>query len=192
MRRLALLLGVTALAVVVAALAGGAGASSKAHRAADQGFAGGGYVTNFALPGDPRVRFTLAVRESQATGVVRGVGLTYRVQGFDLQRWVIHSTSFDDCSLVTTPGAYNGGGSVTGRGDVYTVNPFTGTETLQQANIRWRVNGTDNADPGVGVDLVGVELTDLTPGIRAAIPDIPRDSFVTYGNMGVRNGPDFC
>ena len=192
MRRLALLLSLMAVVAAAATIAGGAGAAGKARRVADQGFAGGGYVTNSALPGDPRVRFTLATRESQATGVVRGVGLQYRVQGFDLQRWVIHSTSFDDCSLVTTPGAYNGGGSVTGWGDVYTVNTTTGVETLQQSSIRWRVSGTDNADPGDGVDLVGVELTDLTPTIRAAIPDIPRDSFVTYGNMGVRTGPDFC
>ena len=137
-------------------------------------------------------RLVLLLGVTALTGVVRGVGLQFRVQGFDLQRWVIHSTSFDDCSLVTTPGGYNGGGSVTGKGDVYTVNTTTGVETLQQSNIRWRVNGTHNADPGDGVDLVGVELTDLTPAIRAAIPDIPRDSFVTYGNMGVRTGPSFC
>lgn len=191
MRRLVPLLTLAALTAVAATVAaGGAGAASKARHAADQGFAGGGYVLDATLPGDPRLRFNLATRESQTTGVVRGVNLTYRVQGHDGNRYVVYGTSFDDCSLVTTPGAYNGGGSVTGRGDVYQL--IMGVETLVQSGIRWRVNGTDNADPGTGSDLVGVELGDLSVTLRAAIPDIPRDSVVSYGNVGVRVGPDFC
>lgn len=191
MRRLILVLTLTALTAVAATVAAtGAGAASKARRAADQGFAGGGYVLDATLPGDPRVRFNLATRESQATGVVRGVNLTYRVEGYDSNRYIVYGTAFDDCSMVTTPGAYNGGGSVTGKGDVYQL--ILGVETLVQSNIRWRVNGTDNADPGAGIDLVGVELGDLTPTLRAAIPDIARDSVVSYGNIGVRVGPNFC
>ena len=71
MRRI---LATTGLATLAATAAIGAvtGTAGAAHRAADQGFAGGGYVINAALPGDKRARFDFAVRESQVDGSVRG------------------------------------------------------------------------------------------------------------------------
>lgn len=136
MRKIALLAVVAALGVVAALAAGGAGA---ARRAADQGFAGGGFVVNPALPGDKRVRFAFAVRESQTTGVVPGKTLTYRVQGFDSVRYVVRGASFGNCSLVSTPGGFDGGASVTGRATLSTVDPFTSVETVVDTDVGFRV-----------------------------------------------------
>lgn len=79
----------------------------------DLGVAGGGYTLNF--PGSPnvewnRARFEFALRESQATGEVRGKSLTVRVLGFDFV------TKFVLRSWTLTPGyagipAYPGSGA---------------------------------------------------------------------------------
>lgn len=192
MRRLVAVASVTALAAATAVVAVTATTAGAARRAADQGFAGGGFVRIATLPGDKRARFDFAVRESQSTGVVRGKDLTYRVQGYDLQWYVVHGTSKDTCGVTTTPGAYNGGGSFSGHGTLSTYNPFTFAETLVDSDVRFMVNGTDNADPGAGFDLVGVELVDIDPLYAAAVPGITRDSTVDHGNIGVLVGPNFC
>lgn len=189
MRKLIATASVAALAAAAAVTATTAGA---ARRAADQGFAGGGYVLIPTLPGDKRARFDFAVRESQTTGDVRGKDLTYRVQGYDLRWYVVHGTGPDTCGVTTTTGAFNGGGSFSGHGTLSTYNPFTFAETLVDSDIRFMVNGTDNADPGAGSDLVGVELNDVDPAVAASVPGITRDSRVSYGNIGVLVGPNIC
>ena len=132
------------------------------------------------------------MRESQTDGTVRGKNLTYRVQGYDRQWYVVHATTFDDCGVTTTGGAFHGGGSFSGRATLSTYNPFTFAEIMVDSDIRFMVNGTDNADPGVGVDLVGVELNDIDPRFAANVPGITRDSRIDNGNIGVQVGPNFC
>ena len=104
----------------------------------------------------------------------------------------MHGTSFNDCGVTTTTGTYNGGGSFYGRGTLSTYNPFTFAETVIDSDIRFMVNGTDNADPGAGVDLVGVELNDIDPLYAAYVPGITRDSRIDNGNIGVLVGRNFC
>ena len=104
----------------------------------------------------------------------------------------MHGTTLNSCSVTTTPGAYNGGGSFAGRGTLSTYNPFTFAETLVDGDVGYMVNGTDNADPGAGTDLVGVQFIDIDPLYAANVPDIAIDSVLSYGNVGVLVGPNFC
>lgn len=184
--------GAVALLASLALLAAANPASPAPAARPDAGVSAGGHT--LLDPARPnveanRARFELAVRESQATGAIRGKSLTIRVKGFDNRLYVVRSNAVPvggganiaSCSLTISPDGELA--TLTGNADVFVL--VGGVETPSGRRFAFAMMLADLANPsGAGHDEILIVQETGAP-LPFALPD----GVLASGNVGMVEGP---